>query len=227
LKPIPRLLIYSSLALAFLGSGCASRIRTQITPFYQELPNQGKTFFVYPLDTGNIDSPEFFHYAGIVAENLEKNGLKLASKTSPADYVVILGYGIDPGVQKTYSYNTYGQTGGGSSYSSGNLSGNSYSSSGSTSNYSGNYSGFTYTAPTFGVTGSGIGTRTEFTRGVYLAILEIGDKESKQFKTAYQSRGRSVGSSDEIAEILPSMIKAMFKAYPGVSGKTETHTFGM
>ena len=223
-----RVVVSLVVTLFVLTSGCASRISRldlRVTPFYQELPEQGKTFFVAPVDKTKIDSPEFFTYAGLVGQELEKYGLRLEKERKPADYAVMLGYGIDEGKESLSSYNTYGQTGGGTTYSSGNFSGNTYSSSGGSGSYSGNYSGTSFTMPTYGVTGTGTRSVTLYTRIVTIQIMKRIEPEDEgeeaKYKTIYESRGRSRGSIGEIAVVLPTMIRGLMEDFPGKSGKTD------
>jgi len=43
----------------------------------------------------------------------------------------------------------------------------------------------------------------------------------------YEGRVQSSGSFGEIAVVLPSMIEALFRDFPGNSGKTKTITTGL
>lgn len=235
------------LILVVLAQGCSKknmRVISTVTPFYQSAPTQGKTFFIYPLDTKNMDSPEFFHYAGEIARNLEENGLVLAGKDRVADYVVMLGYGIDGGRDQVYTTPIIGRTSGGNfTFNSGRMSGGGYGSFGGnytnpygntgsytgnyTGNFYGNYSGFSFTAPTFGVVGTSTQSVRLYTRLLYLSIMEINQDEKRPLKTIYECRTRSVGTSSEIAMPLPRMIEATFKDFPGESGTSKSITLDM
>lgn len=211
-----------SITMLLMSLGCVGpRFDTQSVRFYQTFPETGKSFFVYPLQTENLNSPEFFHYAGIIAENLEEKGYRLAGKDKIADYLVVLGYGIDGGREKLYSVPIFGQTGGGSTYHAGNFTGSGSNNSGNSYNYGGTYSGYSFKAPTFGVVGASTGSRTIYKRELYLNILEIKPSQEKKFNSIYTGRVTSSGSSGEISEVVPYMVKAMFKDFDAASGKTK------
>ena len=191
---------------------------------------QGKTFFVCPLDKANMNSPEFFSYAGIVAQNMELNGFKLAGKDSKvlADYAVMLGYGIGSGTPMTYSVPMYGQTGGGTAFHNGSFNANTMSySTGNQYNTSGSYSGYSYSAPQYGVVGSDTETEMEYERFVVMTIVDMHKTTSDHLEVVYETRVKSSGSSSELAVVMPTLIKAMFQNFPGVSGKTKRITLRM
>jgi hypothetical protein len=107
----------------------------------------------------------------------------------------------------------YGQTGGGTSYSSGTV----------TSGYGGyaSYSGTTYTAPTFGQVGSVPYSQKMYGRNLDLSIIDDRRSSKNNVVKVYEGRVASSGSSADIAVVLPTMIEALFKDFPGQSGKTK------
>jgi hypothetical protein len=130
------------------------------------------------------------------------------------DMLVYFGYGIDDGQTVSGSMPLYGQTGGGTSYSYGHVN-TSYGTSAS-------YSGTTYTAPTYGVVGSIPYSTRIYNRSLWLEILDAKTSTASSPVKVFEGRVQSSGGSSDIAAVLPTMIEALFKNFPGPSGKTET-----
>ncbi len=206
-------------------TGCARMVRSYVTPFYQQpLPvGSGKTFFVCPLDQGNMNNPEFFHYAGMVGKELERHGFKLAgtNRTERADFIVLLGYGISGGTPMTYSVPVFGQTGGGVTRHTGTFTANTLSfSSGNRYSTSGSFSGHSYSAPQFGQVDTEIETVREYDRFAVIAIADWKATTADRLPIVYVNRVKSTGTGGEIAAVMPKIIAAMFSDFPGTSGKT-------
>lgn len=195
--------------------GCLS-VESKVTTFHQ-LPQKfaGETFVIYPADLKLAEGQEFFAYAGLIAEKLEKKGLKLlgADKTKTPTYAIIVAYGIDTGREVTYSVPQYGQVGGG--YSS--FSGTVNSAKGSST-----YSGSVTTQPQFGQTGTAVGSETVYKRILFVDFVDGEAFKAGKNKVLYEGRLRSWGSSGHLPEVLPALISAMFDGFPGKSGATRT-----
>ena len=155
---------------------------------------------------GVSPSLEFQSYAARIYSELAKSGFTAATTTSKADYVGVFTYGIDSGRDYVYSTPIFGQTGGGTTFHSGSI----YGTGGSAS-----YTGSSYTPATFGITGTKTDSGVRFTRVAELSISRQSDS-----KLVWQGRNVSSGSSGEIAQVLPTMIHALLKDFPGKSGKT-------
>lgn len=190
-------------------------VKSKVTTFHKMPAKfQGRYFIVVPLDMQK-GSLEFSMYKDIVDEKLELIGLVKTSNVNDANYVVTFNYGIDSGTTSTGSIPTYGQTGGGTTYQSGNV----YSGYNSAS-----YSGTSYTPATFGQTGSIPYSSTSYTRQFNLKIYDNDNSTEENIVTIYEGRVVSVGSTGEISVVLPTLIESMFIEFPGKSGKTKTVT---
>jgi hypothetical protein len=213
MKRISSKLIAAFLMIAFCG--CRS-VESKVTAFHQ-LPQKfsGETFVIYPADLKLAEGQEFFSYAGLIAEKLEKKGLKLlgADKTKTPTYAVIVAYGIDTGREVAYSVPRYGQTGGGYS---------SFSGTQNTPKGTSTYSGSVYTQPQFGQTGTAVGSETVYKRILFVDFLDGEAFKAGKNKVLYEGRLRSWGSSGHLPEVLPKLISAMFDEFPGKSGQTRT-----
>jgi hypothetical protein len=195
-------------------AGACMQIRAQVTRFHHMPPaGNGETFVVLPFKD-QAGSLEWEQYADLIAQQLTAKGYVRVTQPTETKYAVLFAYTIDRG--KTTEVPIFGQTGGGVTTFSGNTSGTV----GGTS-YSGVSSGTAYTPPTYGLIGSVPVTR--FTRAVTLYIID--EPQSMAFGVpvkTFEATAGSVGSSGALAVVMPAMIAAIFKDFPGKSGETIT-----
>jgi hypothetical protein len=76
--------------------------------------------------------------------------------------------------------------------------------------------------PTYGVVGSRETRQTEYTRILRLDIVDKQALAEGNIKKLYEGRVVSSGSSDQLAKVLPTMVKALFEDFPGQSGSTRS-----
>jgi hypothetical protein len=202
--------VYRSLALLplLMLVGCVTSVRTDVSRFQApSLPNDltGKTFVFVPLDSQK-GSVEYETHAAAIASYLEKYGWRRTSDLRNADYGIAFSYGQGDARTTTMQVPIYGQTGGGTSYTSGTAS--TYGVGGT--RY-GSYSGSTYTPPTYGVVGSTTQTNTSYTRfldaNIYDWKTSIADTK---LAGVWEARATSVGSSSSFAAVSKCMIRAVF-----------------
>jgi len=107
----------------------------------------------------------------------------------------------------------FGQTGGVTSTTFGTV----------TTNYGtrATYTGTTFQPITFGQVGSIPYRRKQFDRYLFLSILDPEKSTEKSIVNVFEGRVLSSGSSEEISMVLPTMIEALFKKFPGENGKAE------
>lgn len=204
---------FLSASVLMLLTGCAT-VRSTVTRFHS-LPDvaHSQTFQIVPQGSQE-GSIEYSVYSADVASKLTAYGWRQIDKaTSNPDMLVFISYGIDNGQIVTGSAPIYGQTGGGTSYSYGNV----YSSYGSAS-----YSGTTYSTPTFGIVGSRTYSARIYTRFLFVDILDAKMSTTNNPVKVFEGRVKSGGRKSDVAEVLPTMIEALFNNFPGQNGKTET-----
>lgn len=207
----------SMLMVAMLGlAGCqGTMFNAQVARFHQLTPDDlDKTFVLIPYEEQK-GSLEFRQYAASVASHLTKHGFVQASPPDSAEYAVFIKYSIGGGKTVTGSLPLYGQTGGGTTYQSGSVT--TYS--GGTTGY-GTYAGTSYTTPTFGVIGSVPYSTTNYTRRLGLAIIDLKNSTKENTRTVYEATVVSTGSASTFATVAECIISAVFKDFPGESGKT-------
>jgi len=213
MKTITRMLALS-LSLIFL-SGCACFVKSNVAVFHQlgEVPAP-KTYAFVPLKDQK-NSLEYKTYIELVRQQLIKHQYREAISGETPDVVIALSYGIDSGKEKLASVPIFGQTGVSSSTTHGTL--NTYG------NY-GTYSGTTTYTPTYGIVGSSTVSRTEYSRGLWLYIVDAKSVGTKNLNVLYEGSVKSSGSSSQLSRVMPAMIEALFKEFPGKNGKTRTET---
>jgi hypothetical protein len=185
-------------------SACATQIRTQVTRFHHMPPaTNGETFAVEPLKD-QAGSLEWEQYANLVAQQLTDKGYVRVAQPAGAKYAVLFSYAIDRGKTITAAVPVFGQTGGGV-----------------TTFYSGSSSGFAYTQPTYGEVGSELVTATVFGRALELDIFDVPQTLGSGAPVKiFEAKAGSAGSSGNLAVVMPAMIAAVFKDFPGKSGET-------
>lgn len=195
-------------------SGCAMFLRSQIAVFH-ELPDgfTGTTYAMIPFKEQE-GSLEHKSYEQTIRQELNAKGFR-ETPLEHAEVVVFLSYGIDTGKEVVSSYPIIGQTGVSSSYTSGTVQ--SYGGYGT-------YSGTTTYTPKYGVVGTGVTSRTEYTRFLRVDLLDKKTLAEGKVKKVYEGKVASRGSSGQLAAVLSTMVKALFEEFPGKSGRTRTST---
>jgi hypothetical protein len=205
----------SLLIVFILLSGCAMSIDTKTTAFYMPDYKSNGTINVVATLPENNNSLEFANYKVRFENKLSLNGYKVVNQASDAKFLAYIGYGISNGEKSTSVMPIFGQTGGGTTYSSGTV----YGAGGSAS-----YSGSSYKAPTFGAVGAIPISSTEYTRILALEIVEPNNIKNGQPVKIYESKVISTGSCSVFAGVFNELLESMFKDFPGTNGETRSLT---
>jgi hypothetical protein len=200
--------IYPLLLLATLtGCGLNPSIDVSSTPFYvSDFKVSGSIIVLSPSQEIN-SSIEFQTYKVKLESHLQKVGYKIAESMGSADHIAFISYGIDNGKNNLGSTPIIGQTGTGSSYTTGSVYGNTFSSS-------------TYSMPTYGVVGSSNYTYTTYTRNIAIDIIDAKTSSNEKPRKEIELRAKSTGSCSVINEVFDEMLEGLFKDFPGENGKT-------
>ncbi|PXX95909.1 DUF4136 domain-containing protein [Halomonas sp. LBP4] len=207
----PNVTVFALALSVLLLSGCAGFVRSDVAVFHQlgETPAP-KTYLLVPL-RGQESSLEYKTYAELVRKELGKYQYREVSGDEIPNVVIAFSYGIDSGREKLDSIPVFGQTGVSSSTTYGTLS--------TYGNY-GTYSGTTTYTPNYGIVGSSTVSRTEYGRGLWLYIIDASSVGTETLNVLYEGSVRSSGSSSQLSRVMPAMIEALFKSFPGKSGET-------
>lgn len=195
-------------------AGCAQFIRSQVSVFH-EIPEGTRPTYALLQFKEQEGSLEHKTYESLARQELNSKGFREVP-VDQAEVIAFLQYGIDSGREITYSYPIIGQTGTASSYTTGTVQ--SYGGGYAT------YSGTTYNTPSYGVVGTGVGSRTEYGRFLRLDFVDRAALVGGKVKKLYEARVVSRGSSGQLSLVMPSMIRALFEEFPGKSGATRTVT---
>lgn len=203
-----RLIAISLLLLSL--TGCAGLVQTSSTTFQGENHLQRDTISVMPIDKTQETSLEFKTVSNHLLIKLQEAGYIPNPNNPKAAYLAYITYGIDNGKTTVTSVPLYGQTGGGTTYSSGTVSsGTKY----------GTYSGTSTTMPTYGLIGAMPVSGTEYRRAVNIDIFRSATPAPIK---VYEMKGISTGTCGNINSILFNIIDGMFKNFPGENGKSKT-----
>ena len=202
------------LLMAVLAGCSTSRVVSNNTAFYVDNYSPRGSITVVSGETEVNNSLEFAAYKKKFESRLSMAGYAIEKDPDKADYIALVAYGIDDGNTSTVSTPIFGQTGGGTTYSSGTVSSSSSSAS---------YSGTSYTMPTYGVVGSSTGSVTKYNRAIALDIVDAKSFKDGKPKKVYEGRTKSTGSCSVIVEVFDEMLEAMFTDFPGENGRNSKH----
>ncbi|MBI1179085.1 MAG: DUF4136 domain-containing protein [Alphaproteobacteria bacterium] len=193
--------LFIALVAVVALAGCASKFRSDVSSWHRLPPPSGETFVVVPKDEKKQGSLEFAQYAGLVANQLEKVGYRAAARGAKPDLIVRFDYGLGDAREKVRTY-------GGDFY--------------------GGYYG--YYRPFWGPYGGwgfpdypDVRSYTVYSRMLSLEIAAANNPDQNLYETRVISDGRS----NRMEEVIPLMIDALFKDFPGPSGVTREVSIDM
>lgn len=198
--------------LSAVMTGCATvgPVVVNATSFYVDDFQPEGVIVVMAGDPELSGSLEFAHYKKRFEAQLAANGYSVTQDIGEADYAAFVTFGIDDGNTRTVSTPIIGQTGGGTTYTSGTV----YGTGGMAT-----YSGSSYTMPSYGVVGVAAGTQTTYKRAVAIDIVDAPSLKSGTPGTVYEGRITSEGTCNVINEVFDEMLQGLFTNWPGESGK--------
>jgi hypothetical protein len=199
----------------FVVVSACTPVRTEVTRFNQLSVPPGDTFVIIPMK--GQEGLEFQAYASRVSTELTARGFRPVTSLPEAKYAVTFSYAVDNGTTITSQVPIFGQTGGG--YTT--YTGSSFGSVGSVP-FSGMSTGTAYTPPTYGQVGSSTAVDTVYKRALVLDIYDVQASTKDHVVTLFEAKARSAGSNGSIAVVMPNMIAAVFKDFPGKNGETIT-----
>ena len=204
-----RLLLAPLFLLLALAAGCASTVNTQVTAFHELTGGlQGKRFVIIPT-AEQQDSLEFGTYANLVREALVGEGLVDAGEDRRS---------ADLGV--SMAYEVTGRSAGFGSGTSGHVG------------FGAGSGGFSMGGIGIGLgfpIGGGSSSETNYQRSLQVRIDRLDNDKPTAPSTpgqaaapnrVFEARAISEGASASIAPVMRAMVQAIFKDFPGESGKT-------
>ena len=192
-------------AVALVGvlalSACTSTkyVVSDVTRFH-ELPmsGDGASFAIAPVNEDQQTSLAFKTFSDVVVDALQARGLReFSGEGSTPDYVVTFTYEVDGPSPDTYSRYGAGRYGFGYGFG-----------------YYGRYGGIGY-GP-----GSDVKTKQIYIRRVDLDIFEGPTYGTDSAKRVFEGHAVSEGTTNQVEPVLPYMIQAIFRDFPGASGES-------
>ena len=209
-------------AAALLLQACAAGLPARVSR-YQALPAPaGQTFAIEAQDPENRGGLEFGRYADLVGQRLAQQGYRPATPGTTADLVVSLDYGVDDGRERVVSRPGFGGDGYGSYGGRFGYGGLGYGGLGFGRYGYGRRFGYRpfaygwsdpYWYRPYGFAGD-IRSYTEFT-----SFLDM-DIRRADGSVVFEGLARARSRDDDLAELVPPLVEAMFTGFPGRNGET-------
>lgn len=193
-------------------TACATPFQAKVNRFQSMPAPAGQTFYVTSADPALAGGLEFSQYAGLVSQKLQSYGYQPASSAAAASLVVTFDYGVDKGREKLrsvpgsgFGYDPFYRWGG----------------------YGGLGWGGYY--PRFGRRGFIYGWHDPFLFGggydqvesytVYTSNITM-DIERKGGERVFEGSAQAMSRDNNLTELVPNLVEAMFTGFPGNSGET-------
>lgn len=192
------------LVLMALGA-CATQIKSDVARFHTLPTPGGETFRIVPSDNAKKGSLEFEQYASLVRGEMAKLGYKPVNAANDAQLDVLLDYSVDDGREKiatrpgTAFYR----------YSWANRAFYPYRGR----YYWGWYDPFWDPWDR----DEEVYSYTVYDRTLNMKIVNAG----AEGKTVFEGRVESFGRDNDLPEVMPYLVQAMFTDFPGQSGVTK------
>jgi len=206
---LKRSLLAVAAPLALLSmAGCATDFHANVARFQRLPAPQGQTYSIQPTNPMDRGGLEFATYASEVSAHLSQLGYRPA-QSGPADMIVQLGYGVDHGQQKVTTYPGFGGWGGWGGF--GGYGGRGWGFGG----WGGGYGGF---GGWGGGWGGDFGGPDVESYTVYSSMLNMTITRADGARL-FEGRARAHSTTDDLTQIVPNLIEAMFTGFPGNSGQ--------
>lgn len=197
-------------------SGCATGLPTRVSRFQQLPVPNGQTFAIEATNPSNRGGIEFERYADLVRRALAAEGYAPVASSAGANLVVSLDYGVDNGQTEVVS-SGFGRRG---------FGGFGYGGFGRSPFYSrfGYFGrsrlGFNYGWDDpfwYGGYGGGFDDIRSYT--LYTSFLDL-DIRRSDGQSVFEGLVKARSRTDDLQQLVPNLVEAMFTGFPGRSGET-------
>lgn len=187
------------LALLGLVSACTPFVSSDVVTFHEEPMPAGESIRIEAVDANKQGSLEFQNYATLISEELRRIGYNPVSGPADADLIAEVDYSVELGPTDVVLDR-------GSSFARYHF-------------YAGRY----YDPFYFGMYndfGPQVYSTTTYQRVLQLNIVETSGERERVF----EGRVQSAGQQASLPEVMPYLITAMFRNFPGENGVTKVVT---
>lgn len=201
-------------------SACATGLPTKVSRFQAMPAPTGQTFAIEAADRDNRGGLEFSRYADLVRRHLVAQGYSEAASPRDASLIVSLDYGVDDGRQEVVStpgFSRFGYRDGWGRFGS----------------YRPYYSRFGYSRlgrrhspfyygweDPFWYSPFGYGYDDVRAYTVYNSYLDMDIRRTADGQSVFEGTAKARSRDDELQELVPNLVEAMFTGFPGNSGET-------
>lgn len=214
-----RMRVLVSIGLLGMASACTTPFSAQVSRFQVLPPPAGQSFTIEALDPAKSGSIEFATYAGYVRQNMIARGFTEAPNPAAATLVVKFDYSVGPGRNYVESWPGmdmgwgYGGFGYGGGYGGWGYGGGRYG-WGGYGGWGGGWGGYG------GWSTPQVTTVTKYSAAADVRIARIADKTS-----LFEGRAQTINTSNQLPQLVPNLVRAMFTGFPGNSGETVNISF--
>ena len=182
------------LGLVLLLGGCASQVTSEVTRFHRDTKPMGETIAVTSMDETKQGSLEFATYAKMVETKLTEIGYKVVDVSARPDLLAKMDYSVGPAQTKIQSFPR-----------------NFVFYRFYYGYYHPYYFGKYWDEPE-------VYTYTIYPRSLDLNIVQATGE------SVFEGHVKSIGREQNINQVMPYLVEAMFNNYPGESGVTKVVT---
>jgi hypothetical protein len=198
-------------ALLALGA-CATGLPTQVSRFQQMPAPQGQTFVIESADPEDRGGLEFSQYADLVRRHMIAQGYSEAPSRQSASLVVSVDYGVDQGRQQVVTTPGFSRFGWGA-YGPYRPRWSRFGGYGRRSPfYHGWNDPFWYSPFGYGYDDLDVYT-------VYTSFLDLDIRRHRRGEKVFEGTAQARSRDDDLRELVPNLVEAMFTGFPGNSGE--------
>lgn len=202
-------LAFASALLMIAVAACTTPFRADVARFQQMPAPQGQTFYIQSADPEKSAGLEFATYANLVSAELSEYGYTPAASAEDATLVVTMDYSVDDGRQRVVTTPGYYRRPYFWGYSP---------------FYSPYYSRLRWRSPYYygwydPFFDSGFGYDDVRVYTLYTSELDLRISRTADGEPVFEGRARARSRSDNLTELVPNLVEAMFTGFPGNSGE--------
>lgn len=212
-KTSPKLRLIVPLAAALALSACVSPFEARVARFQQLPAPAGNGFVIEPRDKSNEGGLEFATYANLVRQKLIAAGFQEAASADAAALIVQLDYNLSDPREKVRTRPGLGWGGGW---------GGGFGGWGPWGGWN-PYWGWGGWGGGFGGWGGGFGGwggNDVYSVTTYNAVVAMRINRAADKRSVFEGRAETVSSSNNLTQLVPNLVTAMFTNFPGNSGET-------
>lgn len=188
-----------------LTAACASSFNADVSRFQRLPAPTGETYAIVAKDPEMVGGLEFYTYSQYVADELAQYGYAPASSPEMASLLVKLDYGVSDGREKIVSRPGFGFGG--------------YYGHGYFPYYYGGFHRSRFHSPFFYGRGYGFYDNDIYSYTVYRSFLDM-DIVRPDGTFLFEGRAEADTRDNDLPELVPQLVTAMFTDFPGASGQT-------